>query len=114
HGQRESQFLLQPAYQLRLLEAFGNLETLRQNYLTLAEQVRGLRRRHAELTAERQQRQRELALVRFEREELDAANLHAGEITELTRQRERLAHAQSLQTFAATGCGQLYDDEGSV
>src|SRR5947209_4546440 len=36
HGQRESESLLQPAYQLQLLDAFGHLEAQRQNYLTLA------------------------------------------------------------------------------
>ena len=84
------------------------------SYADQAEQVRELRRRHATLTAERQQRQRELALVRFEREELDNAALKAGELTELTQERERLAHAQSLMEFAASGCARLYDEEGSV
>src|SRR5947209_4649765 len=36
HGQRESESLLQPAYQLQLLDAYGHLEAPRQNYLTLA------------------------------------------------------------------------------
>jgi DNA repair protein RecN (Recombination protein N) len=114
HGQRESQSLLQPAYQLQLLDAFGNLDDQRCRYQVVADKVRHLRRRHAELTAERQQRQRELALLRFERDELDAAALRPGELAELVRERERLAHAQALQTFAAAGCAQLYDDEGSV
>src|SRR5262245_6414789 len=33
HGQRESQSLLQPSYQLELLDAYGQLHELRQNYL---------------------------------------------------------------------------------
>src|SRR5262249_11275170 len=53
HGQRESLSLLQPAYQLRLLDAFGDLEPLRHTYTALAETVRDLRRRHAALVAER-------------------------------------------------------------
>jgi DNA repair protein RecN (Recombination protein N) len=114
HGQRESQSLLEPAYQLRLLDAFGDLEPLRQNYATLAETVRDLRRGRADLVARRQERQRELALVRFEREELDRAGLRPGEVAELTRERERLAHAQAVQAFAAGGCARLYEDEGSV
>ncbi len=114
HDQRESQSLLQPAYQLQVLDAFGHLEEQRRQYAALAEQVRDLRRRHATLTAERQQRQRELALVRFEREELDNAALKPGELSELTGERERLAHAQSLMEFAANGCARLYDEEGSV
>jgi DNA repair protein RecN (Recombination protein N) len=114
HGQRESQSLLQPAYQLELLDAFGHLEAPREKYLALAERVRGLRRRHAQLSAARQQRQRELTLVRFERDELDQAQLKPGELPQLAQERERLANAQNLQAFAEEACQKLYDEEGSV
>jgi DNA repair protein RecN (Recombination protein N) len=114
HGQRESHSLLQPAYQLQLLDAFGHLGELRSAYLKLADRVRELRRRRADLVGRRQQRQRELSLLRFEREELDNADLRCGEVPELARERERLIHAQSLQAFTAEGAGRLYDEEGSV
>jgi DNA repair protein RecN (Recombination protein N) len=114
HGQRESHSLLEPAYQLHLLDAFGKLEAIREAYRVRALHVRDLRRRLTDLNAQRQQRQRELTLLRFEREELDAAALKLGELTHLARERERLAHFQSLQDFAAGGCARLYDDEGSV
>ena len=114
HGQRESLSLLEPAYQLQLLDAFGDLQKARSTWTELAEKLRELRRRHAALTAAHQQRQRELSLLRFERDELDAAQLQAGELAELLRQRERLAHAEALQAFATAGCAQLYDEEGAV
>jgi DNA repair protein RecN (Recombination protein N) len=114
HGQRESQSLLQPSYQLLLLDAFGDLDDVRAKYEALAERIRGLRRRHAELSAARQQRQRELTLLRFERDELEAAALKPGELPELVREREQLAHAQNLQAFALGACANLYDEEGSV
>ena len=114
HGQRENESLLQPAYQLQLLDAFGGLERPRQAYLEQAEKVRELRRGFAALSAARQQRQRELALIRFEREELDQAALEPGELADKGRERERLAHAQSLQTFAEQAAAQLYDEDGSV
>jgi DNA repair protein RecN (Recombination protein N) len=114
HGQRESQSLLQAAYQLRMLDGFGGLEPAREKYTSRAEAVRELRRRRALLLGERQQRQRELSLLRFEREELENAALQPGELAERTREREKLAHAQALQTFAAAGCDRLYDEEGSV
>lgn len=114
HGQRETESLLHPAYQLQLLDAYGHLEVPRGKYLTLAERVRELRRQQHTLSAERQQRQRELALLRFERDELDEANLEPGEIAELTRERERLAHAQNLQAFATMASGELYDEDGSL
>jgi DNA repair protein RecN (Recombination protein N) len=114
HGQRESQLLLEPAYQLRLLDAFGGLEPVRKEYQAVAERLRELRRRQAALAADRQQRQRELALIRFERDELEAANLVPGELEALGRERQRLANAQALQEFTAGGYGRLYDDDDSV
>jgi DNA repair protein RecN (Recombination protein N) len=114
HGQRETESLLHPAYQLQLLDAFGHLDAPRQKYFTLAERVRELRRHRNTLSTERQQRQRELSLLRFEREELDEANLEPGEVAELNRERERLAHAQNLQAFATLASGELYDEDGSI
>jgi DNA repair protein RecN (Recombination protein N) len=114
HGQRESQSLLESAYQLQLLDAFGDLESSRDRYQDLAIRIRDLRRQYAALTAEKQQRQRELALLRFERDELNAAQLRAGELPLLVQERERLLHAQALQQFANSGCARLYDDDGSV
>jgi DNA repair protein RecN (Recombination protein N) len=114
HGQRESVSLLEPAYQLRLLDAYGRLETPRKTYLDLAAKLRELRHRYRALSAERQQRQRELALLRFERDELDQAKLEPGELVELTRERERLMNAQGLQEFASQGYLALYEDDGSV
>jgi DNA repair protein RecN (Recombination protein N) len=114
HGQRESESLLQPAYQLELLDAFGNLDRPRRAYLDLADEVRSYRRTLADLAARREQRQRELSLLRFEREELDAAALVPGEWAELAREHERLAHAQDLQAFATAGYSRLYEDEGSI
>jgi DNA repair protein RecN (Recombination protein N) len=114
HGQRESHSLLQPAYQLELLDAFGRLEDLRRAYVERADRVRELRRRYQELSEKQQARQRELSLIRFEREELDAANLKPGEQQELAREHDRLTHAQSLQFFTATAAARLYDDDGSV
>ena len=114
HGQRDSQSLLEPAYQLSLLDAFGDLHAERDAYAAAAAEVRQRRARLHELTAQRQERQRDLALLRFERDELDEAKPVAGEMTALTAERLRLANAQALQTFAALGCGRLHDDDASV
>lgn len=114
HGQRESYSLLQPAYQLHLLDSFGDLEPLREKYRKPANRVRELRQRFRELSEKQQARQRELALIRFEREELDQANLKPGEQAELTRELNTLTHAQSLQEFTAKAAARLYDDEGSL
>jgi DNA repair protein RecN (Recombination protein N) len=114
HGQRESQALLQPAYQLRLLDAHGGLGALADDFRRLAAKVRELRRRLGGVEADRQKRLRELALVRFEKEELDRAAIGPGEVAALTREREMLAHAEALQAFALSACERLYDEDGSL
>lgn len=114
HGQRETASLLIPSYQLQLLDAFGRLEKVRQTYVELAAQLRESRRRYQQLANQRQQRQRELALIRYEREELDRAELEPGELTELMQERDRLANAQQLQSFAEQSYALLYEQEGSL
>ena len=114
HGQRESYSLLQPSYQLELLDAFGRLGDARAKYAAAAERVRDLRRTYRDLSAARQTRQRELALTRFERDDLDAAKLAPGELPAIIKERETLVHAQSLAQFTGTVAGRLSDDDGAV
>src|SRR5205085_2884187 len=89
-------------------------EKLQNEYVGVADIVRELRRRHRELFEKQQTRQRELSLIRFEREELDAAELSAGEMKELSQERDRLVHAQALQTFTAGCAARLHDEEGAI
>jgi DNA repair protein RecN (Recombination protein N) len=114
HGQRESHSLLEPSYQIQLLDAFGKLGDLRAAYDSVAKRVRELRRRRADLFAQQEIRQWDLSLIRFEREELDAVRLKPGEHAALVLECDRLTHAQALQQFTAGVAGRLYDDDGSV
>ena len=114
HGQRESYSLLQPAYQLELLDAFGKLTDLRTKYVEKADRVRELRAQFKGLSDAKAARQRELALVRFEREDLDNAKLTPGELPSLAKERERLIHAQSLAQFTSGVASRLVDDDGAV
>ncbi|MCE9563083.1 MAG: DNA repair protein RecN [Planctomycetes bacterium] len=114
HGQRESYSLLQPAYQLELLDAFGRLGDQRKKYDVAADIVRGLRRKFKELSDARATRQRELSLVRFEREDIDNAKLQPNELPALSKERDTLVHAQSLAQFTGTVAARLSDDDGAV
>ena len=79
-----------------------------------ADKVRELRLQHKQLSEAKQTRQRELSLIRFENEELTAAELKAGELAELDAERNKLTHAQSLAAFTQSVAAKLYDDDGSV
>jgi DNA repair protein RecN (Recombination protein N) len=114
HSQHESQALLDPPYQLRLLDAFGGLAEQRREYTAAAQLARALQQKLHSLDSDRQQRQREQALLRFERDELDAADLVPDQAEALATERERLAHAQALMAFYEASAGTLYDNEGSL
>lgn len=114
HGQRDSQALLDPVYQLRMLDAFGQLDAQRTAFEAKVAELKSLRQTLDELDAQKQQRQRELSLIRFERDELEKAELVPGELTELLKEREKLLHARTLYDFAFAACNQLYDEDGSL
>ena len=114
HGQRASQLLLDPAEQLRMLDAFGKLDKPREAYQEAATNLRDLRKRLVDLDAERDRRRRELSLIRFERDELDRAALVPGELADLLKERDKLTHARTLFDFASAACNRLYDEDDSI
>ena len=97
-----------------MLDAFGNLESCGRPTYELADQVRepAPPARHAD-------RRAAAAAARAGPAPLRARGAgrggpEAGRAGRAGRERERLAHAQALQAFAAGGCARLYDEEGSV
>src|SRR5438045_2518723 len=63
HGQRETESLLHPSYQIEVLDAYGHLGKYRQAYLDLDGRLREARKRYHTLSAAHHQRQPQLALV---------------------------------------------------
>jgi DNA repair protein RecN (Recombination protein N) len=100
HGQGEHLSLLKPRSHLPLLDAYAGLEGERQ---AVAEQVRRLRAVQQQLQ-ELRQNERSLAqridLLRFQMEEIDAANLKTGEEEELRAEEQRLANVEQLSRGA--------------
>jgi len=96
HGQHEQQSLLSASAQLESLDAFGRLQTLRQDYQVA---YRAWQERVDELatvsTQIVQRRERE-DLLRFQFQELADAAVEAGEDARLEQERPRLMHSQQL------------------
>jgi DNA repair protein RecN (Recombination protein N) len=101
HGQGEHLSLLKPRSHLPLLDAYAGLDGERE---AVAEQVRRLRAVQQQLQ-ELRQNERSLAqridLLRFQIEEIDAANLKPGEEEELRAEEQRLANVEQLSRGAA-------------
>ena len=114
HGQTEGRALVDPGRQRDLLDAHGGLQPLVASYQAKRAVHDGLRRRRLELIKKAQDRQRERALLEFERDELAAAEPRAGEPQELAREAHRLADAEQLRTAAAEGFSLLYEADRSA
>jgi len=114
HGQHDHQFLLKPANQLEVLDQFATLGDLRRRYHDVYQQVQTARARLAELSANRTLREQQLELYRFQADEIDNAELSAGEYEELTARASVLRNLEKLTKEATATHRALYEADGSV
>ncbi len=115
YGQHESRRLMLGSAQLEILDALVGSEqqALRAAVAEAYETARGLRARGQELQALAGARDRELDLVAFELAEIDAVAPTEAEASELSRERERLRHLESLQMAAAGAAESISPPEGA-
>ncbi|MGE3819595.1 MAG: DNA repair protein RecN, partial [Isosphaeraceae bacterium] len=114
HGQTEGRALTDPDRQRALLDAYGGLGPLVEEYRQKREAFEALRKRGRDLLKQAQERSRERALLEFERDELAAANPRVGEVLELSREARRLSDAAQLREAAGAGYQTLYEADRSV
>jgi DNA repair protein RecN (Recombination protein N) len=116
HGQHEHQSLFNPQIHIELLDAFGG-----KDVLDLRERMRrdlaGLRscvRELGEFGANDGERERRLDILRYQKDEIERANLKPGEDEDLGRQRLLLNNAQRIAEVFARVHGRLFGDEGGI
>jgi DNA repair protein RecN (Recombination protein N) len=110
HGQHAHQSLLHPAAQRRALDSYlgVDLETL----IELRQRLRDVDQRLGPLGGPSGPRDRELDLLRFELNEIEAAGISSGEEdAELAAEEEILGEAETLRSAAAHAL-ELLDDSG--
>ncbi len=94
--QHEQIKLLDPSYQLRLLDGFGELDTLKSDYQERLAEHRALRRERSEAADRLESLKSEEEYLRFQLEEIDALEPKAGEIDELSDRERRLRNASKI------------------
>ncbi len=114
HGQHEHQSLLALDQQMEMLDSFGSLHGIRAEVAEVYGKLMGVRKRLAELEiGERDRAQRE-DLLRYQKNEIEAAQLKEGEDEELANEQRVLANAEKLAGLARTADEALYTGDGSV
>ncbi len=103
YGQHEHRRLTLASAQLDVLDGFAGERHLglREDYRAAHAEVRAAQRELDELREREGTRERDLDLMRFELEEIDATGPDPEERDELASERERLRHAESLRGAAA-------------
>jgi DNA repair protein RecN (Recombination protein N) len=114
HSQREHTRLTEPAEQLAILDDFLDEGALRakEEREMLWHTVESDRRELAEMTASSEARLREVDFLRFQLSELEAAGYSARELSDLTRERDRLRNVTDLLQSTAAAASALSPDEG--
>lgn len=114
HGQHDQQSLLSAKVQVEALDAFGDLISIRRRVGDEYERwrARQLELEVAERTAIEGRLQEEL--LRFQYDEIAAADLAIGEEEALASERQRLVHAQRLAELAQEAYDTLYASDQSV
>jgi len=114
HGPHDHQSLLHPARQLAILDAFGKLESLTAACAELLRRQRELEQQKAALIVDEDSYARQLDLLRFQVQEITAADLQPGEEESLTRDHQRASHAARLLQLGQTALNLLDGEETSV
>lgn len=114
HGQHEHQRLFELAEQLRLVDAFGELEELAESYSELRSEWLELGARLVELDSGESERLQQLDLLRFQAGELEEAAPDVEEWKRLLAERGALRYAAELRIQLGGLAYELAESEASA
>ena len=114
HGQHEQQSLLSSKVQMHVLDAFGGLLALRDEYAAHYRRWQDLVRAVADATQRSKERQEREEFLRFQCEELGKAQLVPGEDEALMREHRKLQNSGRLLEIVNQAYDLLYRNQSSV
>ena len=114
HGQGSHLSLLEPRFQLHMLDDFGGLTGQRLDLEKAAAAVKRLRDDLRGAISSTHEAEQQRDLLAFQLNEIESANLAEGEEEALLRERALLQHAEAILEACALACEVLYDGEKSA
>ena len=98
HGQSDHLSLLRTAHHLDVLDRFGHTTDQRRAVADLVDEWQEITRQLREIDANARERAQRVDLLRFQLEEISAANIRSGEDDDLSRERSILANAERISS----------------
>ncbi|MFZ0612464.1 MAG: DNA repair protein RecN [Desulfobacterales bacterium] len=113
-GQHAHQSLLKEDQHLLILDQFGKLLPLRQAVSDTYHAVLPLIEKLERLNSIKEQRARQVELLRYQQAEIESAGLLEAEDTRLEQERQRLKHSELLFQTVSQAVDEIYSGHGSV
>ena len=113
-SQHAHQGLLKEDQHLDILDEFAQTLDLRKDVAGLYRQIVPLKKEIADLKAGKEKAEKELALLQFQVDEIETANIQPDEDEELIQKRDQLQNAAQIFEAVNSAVHNLYDREGSV
>ena len=115
HGQHDSQILLQTKRHLEILDAYAEKELphVKEAYAACWREHSAILQEIAENELDEQTRKREISLAEFERDEIEEANLQAGEDEQLERDYRRMVNGRKIAETLNLVHGLTGEEEGN-
>ncbi|MEK6599199.1 MAG: DNA repair protein RecN [Deltaproteobacteria bacterium] len=114
YGQHDHQSLTRPEEHIDILDNFGGLMPLRQEYINAYMEYVSIKKELDSLMADNEKLVERQDFLSFQSREIEAAGLKTGEDAELKKEKEILANVEKLFDAAHSGHDILYASGGSV
>ncbi len=114
YGQHEHQSLQRVETHIDILDEFGGLLGLREEFQKQHQEFVSLSGEVERIRTERERKGKERELMTFQTKEIESSRIQKGEEGSLKEERTILAHAKKLMDFAHGSEEILYSEEGSI
>ncbi len=114
HGQHEHEALLSGINQLYILDGFGGISPLREDFSEVYRQVTEKARLRDELKNNQNERRQKIDLYAFQVDEIDKAQLKVSEVEELEKERNILGNAEKIYSTIVSCYSHLYESSDAV
>ena len=107
HGQKDNHRLLDPQYHIEYIDDFGELSELRENYRGIYRKMQEIRKKLRAMQQSDREKEQRIALLQYQVNEIETANLQLGEDEELSQRRDTIRNAERILKLTAEAKGLL-------
>lgn len=116
HGQHDNQALLDPSTHCSFVDMYGGHTSVLDDYKQCYEEFKKVRKKLKLLVTDDDEKRRKIELAKFQINEISAANVRPGELSELCEKRQIMRNAEKLREMLSTAHTLLagVDDESGA